>query len=162
MTNGLGVLLLTWNQAFYRYGNLNFDLLEQTVSQNISLLESYRNRDISSLSNNDEDQIEKLFCHFLDALQIETISGSIRKSPVAVAKAFHLIAPNFFPIWDKQIAHYYGCSYERNPEIKYFSFCKLIKVFANKVTGYEISQDKTLLKRIDEYNYSKYTKGWIS
>ena len=28
MANGLGVLLLTWNQAFYRYGTFDFDKLE--------------------------------------------------------------------------------------------------------------------------------------
>ena len=32
MADGLGVLLLTWNQAFYRYGSFDFDRLEQVFS----------------------------------------------------------------------------------------------------------------------------------
>ena len=31
MADGLGVLLLTWNQAFYRYGIFDFDRLEECI-----------------------------------------------------------------------------------------------------------------------------------
>jgi len=34
MANGLGVLLLTWNQAFYRYGIFDFDKLERCIDIN--------------------------------------------------------------------------------------------------------------------------------
>ena len=41
---------------------------------------------------------------------------------------------------------------------------KLMKEFVEKVRDYGVPlnyQNKTLLKLIDEFNYSKYTKGWI-
>jgi len=87
-----------------------------------------------------------------------------RKSPVAVAKALHPLAPNFFPLWDDQIAKAYGCYYNNNPAEKYIRFMKLIKEFAEKVGDYinpSNYQNKTFLKLIDEFNYSKYTKRWI-
>ena len=38
MADGLGVLLLTWNQAFYRYGLFSFDELEKCIGQNLELI----------------------------------------------------------------------------------------------------------------------------
>ena len=35
MADGLGVLLLTWNQAFYRYGIFDFDRLEECTRTQI-------------------------------------------------------------------------------------------------------------------------------
>lgn len=43
MADGLGVLLLTWNQAFYRYGSFDFEILEKCIAQNLDSLTSYRN-----------------------------------------------------------------------------------------------------------------------
>jgi len=36
MADSLGVLLLTWNQAFYRYGPFDFDALEKCISRKSS------------------------------------------------------------------------------------------------------------------------------
>jgi len=241
MADGLGVLLLTWNQAFYRYGIFNFDKLEKCITENFQKFENFRNRDISSLSNSD-DGIKDLFAKFLEALQIDTIRfsnknkkrdtkkdleiflrkigieyddsdnletlynfikndqkiknavrfiskeesnykkdyieikisklesrerktleslGLIRRSPVSVTKTLHLLAPNFFPLWDDKIARAYGCYYNKNPAEKYISFCKITKSIADKVKDYIVWSDKTLTKLIDEYNYSKYTQRWI-
>jgi hypothetical protein len=161
MANGLGVLLLTWNQAFYRYGTFDFDKLEECINENFQKIESFRNRDISSLSNSDEDDIKDLFKKFLEALQIDSGKIQGRKSPVAVAKTLHLLAPSFFPIWDDKIAKAYKCYYDKNPGEKYISFCKAIKIVADEVKNYISQSDKTLIKLIDEYNYSRYTKKWI-
>jgi len=161
MADGLGVLLLTWNQAFYRYGIFDFDKLEECITENLQKIEDFRNRDISSLSNSDEDDIKDLFNKFLEALQIESGKMQGRKSPVAVAKALHLLAPKFFPLWDDKIARAYRCYYNDNPAERYFSFCRITKVIADEVKSYISRSDKTIIRLIDEYNYSKYTKGWI-
>jgi hypothetical protein len=238
MADGLGVLLLTWNQAFYRYGIFDFDRLEKCIADNFEKINNFRNRDISSLSNSDEDDIKDLFNKLLDALQInamrfsdknkkkytkeqfvdllsrwnikydndnlrtiyesikdnQKVKGAIEflpadtksskkdyiqilisklgererttlskgtrlimKSPVAVAKTLHLLASNFFPIWDDKIARAYKCYYKENPAEKYVSFCSEIKAFADKVKNYISRSDKTLIKFIDEYNYTKCT-----
>ena len=161
MADGLGVLLLTWNQAFYRYGLFDFDNLEECIADNLQAIEGFRNRDILSLSTSDEYPIRDLFDRFLEALQIVTGKARGRQSPVAVAKALHLLAPRFFPLWDTKIAREYSCYYSESPAEKYVSFCKITKTLAQTVRNYIDRPDKTLIKLIDEYNYSKFTQGWI-
>jgi len=157
MADGLGVLLLTWNQAFYRYGAFDFGLLEEALGANMPVIESLRTRDIQSLVEADEPAIERLFLAFLDALRTER-----GKSPVAVAKALHLLAPGFLPIWDDKIAKAYACHYSRHPEKKYVAFAYKMQALARQLEGH-VPPDcgRTFLKLIDEYNYAKYTKGWI-
>lgn len=158
MADGLGVLLLTWNQAFYRYGLLDFSALEDSIARNQDELDSFRDRDILSYTLSDDDAINKLYEHFLKALQIVgdgKMAG--RKSPVAVAKALHLLAPAFFPLWDDRIASAYNCRY------KYIQFMQKMKALA-EILAPEVdlhNTGKTFLKLIDEYNYAKYTKSWV-
>src|SRR6266508_6196358 len=62
MANGLGVLLLTWNRAFYRNNDFNLDKLEKCLSASMELLKQYRNKEISSYeANYDDDNIKHLF-----------------------------------------------------------------------------------------------------
>lgn len=59
------------------------------------------------------------------------------KSPVAVAKALHLLAPHFFPLWDGRIAKSYKCYYNvDNAAEKYIWFMKLMKKFVEKAREY--------------------------
>ena len=167
VTNGLGVLLLTWNQAFYRYGEFDFDKLERCIKNNFEIIIEFRKRRIESLSSNDEFHIKTLFNELLNALSISRGKRKGRKSPVAVAKALHLLAPNFFPLWDEKISRGYHCFYDKDPAEKYTRFMYIMKEFVRKVKELYLDSDvetlksKGILKLIDEYNYSKYTKGWI-
>ena len=65
MANSMVVLLLTWNQALYRYGSFDFNKLEEAIQSGFSEIESFRSRDIVTLKNTDEPIIEKLFEIFL-------------------------------------------------------------------------------------------------
>ena len=158
MTDGLGVLLLTWNQAFYRYGIFDFDRLEKCIKINFKTINTFRNRDIFSLSQEDTKNINILFENFLNALQIGSGNMQGRKSPVAVAKTLHLLAPKFFPLWDDKIARAYNCYYDIKPAEQYFLFSNITKDMANEIQDYITGSKKPLLKLIDEYNYPKYTK----
>jgi len=160
MADGLGVLLLTWNNAFYRYGKLDFDALEKAISKNLKEIERFKSRDISGLLNTDEKDVIYLFNEFLDALKIYSKKGKEKRSPVSVAKALHLLAPDFFPLWDEQIAQEYGCRYSKTPAETYFLFCNKIKEMVGPIKNYSKSK-RGMLKLIDEYNYAKYTKGWV-
>ena len=163
MAEGLGVLVLHWNQAFYRYGPFDYDRLEQCISDNAAELESYRNRDISTYQPTADDSgIKSLFQAFLGALAICEGNVKGRSSPVAVAKAMHLLAPAFFPLWDEKIAKAYDCYYDVNPADKYINFMRKTKEIAAALAScIQIIDDKTLLKLIDEYNYAKHTKQWV-
>lgn len=163
MADSLGVLLLTWNQAFYRYGLFDFDILEECISNNQTLLNYFRLRDILNYSNNDDDSIMYLFNEFLSALKISDGKKAGTRSPVGVSKALHLLAPGFFPLWDDKIARAYGCYYRPKPERKYLVFIGMMKQIAEKLQSSVDAKthNKTLLKLIDEYNYAKYTKHWV-
>jgi len=76
MADGLGVLLLTWNQAFYRYGNFDLDKLEECIRKNLEKLEKFKGRDIITLSESDEADIKAIFNEFMKSLQIA--SGNMK------------------------------------------------------------------------------------
>ena len=158
MADGMGVLLLTWNQAFYRYGSFDFGLLEDALRTNMAVIEALRPRNIQSLVEADEPTVRRLFVAFLDALRI----AKGKKSPVAVAKALHLLAPDFLPIWDENIARAYGCYYNLHPDEKYVAFAYEMQGLARQLQEHvPPGSGRTFLKLIDEYNYAKYTKQWI-
>jgi hypothetical protein len=164
LVDALSVLLLIWNGAFYRYGSFNEDALESCLRQNQGKLCAFRARDISSFCEADEPDIEKLFRLLSQALK-RTVDGV--ESPVSAGKALHLLAPNFFPLWDQYIAPGYGCPYMGElASVAYIAFARRIRVMAAQLNA-ELASDgdarkewqlrKPLLKRIDEYNYMKYT-----
>jgi len=181
MADALGVLLLTWNQAFYRYGSFDFDMLEKWLKENIDILERLRKRDIFDLNENDLKVVRNLFESLLETLK----DPKGRKSPVAVSKVLHLLAPQLFPLWDNKIAKAYECFWYHSEAAsdKYVGFMKKIKNLAESVIQSFINAEggdrvkaikaicdrcpqnlpftKSLLKIIDEYNYSKFSKGWI-
>jgi len=164
MADSLGVLLLTWNQAFYRYGLFDFDELEKCISSNQELLNGYRKRSILSYFSDDDRPIRQLFQQFLGALEICEGKKAGAKSPVGVSKALHLLAPGFFPLWDTQIARAYSCYYAYKPIDKYLAFAGKMRQMAEELRQNGVDSQatgKTLLKLIDEYNYAKYTRGWI-
>jgi hypothetical protein len=161
VAEGLGVLLSVWNHAFYRNGPFDYDLLEQCIARNQPLLEGFRNRHILTYSPNDECSIRLLFQEFLEALQICEGKCKGRRTPVGVAKALHLLGPAFFPLWDEKIARAYGCYYNGDALAQYMAFFVKTKAIAEALTDDIRVDDKTLLKLIDEYNYAKYTKGWV-
>jgi hypothetical protein len=161
MADAVATLLLIWNRGFYRFGDLNLTRTTQCISKNMRLIDSLRPKSIFDLVESDRPDINRLFKSFLDALSI-TVDGKIRRSPVATAKVLHLLAPDFLPLWDERIAIKYKCRYTSDPDGKYFQFCDLSKDVAEAVKGIRvIPEGKTLLKLIDEYNYARFTKGWI-
>jgi hypothetical protein len=157
MSDALGVLLLTWNQAFYRYGLMDFEVLEKCLIDNWKTIESLHDRNILSYTPADDETIGNLYNQFLEALQICDGKSKGRKSPVSVAKALHLLAPAFFPLWDDKIAKQYECHYDYIPFIR-----KMKDIAAPLAPEVDVQKEgRTLLKMIDEYNYSKFTKEWI-
>ncbi|GAI70151.1 unnamed protein product, partial [marine sediment metagenome] len=87
----------------------------------------------------------------------------VKRSPVSVSKCLHLLAPNFFPLWDRKIAQEYKCGYVKRPNEQYYFFCEKAKHISAIIKDYKECKrsGKSILKLLDEYNYAKYTKGWI-
>jgi hypothetical protein len=161
MVDALTVLLLTSNTAFYRDGMFDQNRLEQFLVGRWDSLTGFRDREIMSLTDGDRAVIKKLFHGLHVALQLTEGKNRGRRNPVAVAKTLNLLAPRFFPLWDYEIANYYGCEYAENPADAYLQFCSTLKRIAIDLASLVPSSPKSLLKQIDEYNYVKYTMGWI-
>jgi len=169
LVDALSVLQLVWNGAFYRYGGFNKQALEDCLRQNYGLLGAFRDREILSCTEADEPDIKRIFQSLLDALR-NTANG--KRSAVSAGKALHLLAPNFFPLWDRYIAYAYRCPYNEKPSAAYLAFTQRIRPFAIQISNELATEEsprklwlseKPLLKRIDEYNYMKYTVpelGW--
>jgi hypothetical protein len=161
MAEGISKLIRSWNRF---YANFNFDRLVNCIEINLPMLNEFRNRNIGSLSADDNEEIKQIFNQFLDALKRKSDN---QKSAVSVAKAFGLLAPDFLPIWDSTIAWRYGCLYifAEMAAPEYVAFCWKMKEMAEKVRDYECvrnpNPNRSLLKMIDEYNYSKFTGMWI-
>jgi hypothetical protein len=157
MADSIGVFLLTWNNSYYRYGSFDFGMLETCLSNNMSILTEYRAKTILEYTEADDPHIKYLFETFLPALA----RPGAPNCAVSVAKSLHLLAPGFFPLWDKNIAVAYRCDYSRHPIEKYIAFLRISQSIARNLQAAMELGGKTALKLIDEYNYAKYTKKRI-
>lgn len=157
MAKGVSWLMRSWNRF---YSNFDFDVLTECIKRNVETLEGFRNKDIQSFSGSDCEKISLLFDEFLHALR-RSRDGA--KSAVSVAKALSVLCPHFFPLWDSHIVEHYDCWYfPETAAPRYIKFCNKMKLLAARVESFVPQpDDRSLLKRIDEYNYSKYTRGWI-
>lgn len=154
VAEALAVLLQTWNRMFYRYRKFNsqhFADIERLLHDYHSELMGYRQRSIESFSQADEAQVVRLFRDF------EAVLG-----PVGAAKCLHLLAPRFFPLWDRAIAAAYRLPLQGKGENaeRYCRFMKKVKEQVERLGG-EKAIGRNPLKAIDEYNYCKYTKKWM-
>jgi hypothetical protein len=155
VAEAIAVLLQTWNGSYYRFHKIekgkHFADVEDLLRVHLRILESCRDRSIDTLDNREETVIGDLFDAF------ESILG-----PVGAAKALHLLAPRFFPLWDRAIAKAYGLPLRQagfNRE-RYWAFMLKAEEQCRNLDR----EDQSIwnpLKWIDEYNYSKYTKGWL-
>ena len=161
MADALIVILLAWNAPLYKYGLFDQNRLEKFLVEHWDVVASFRNREVTSLAHEDHVVIRRLFTGLHKALQFRRGNGQGQRSPIAVAKALHLLAPRFFPLWDFEIANRYGCDYSEKPAEGYLQLCCTFKQIAVTLASLIPPTSKSLLKQIDEYNYAIYTKGWI-
>jgi hypothetical protein len=152
MADAIWPVLCDWHADFYRRGQGDPTAIAQGIERKISLLDGFRNRTVDTLSTTDEPKIRELFWTFQKATG-RTNRNGFSASPVGAAKALHLLCPNFLALWDNAIADLYGCS--EHEAFDYAKFCRLMKEFAAVVRPYLASpDDRSVLKRIDEYNWS--------
>ena len=155
LTEAVAVVLLTWNRRFY-IGKETPDFDAQHIKDIDGLLgrygdalAGYRARSIESLREDEQATIESMFDDF------DRILG-----PVGAAKALHVLAPRFFAIWDRSVAQaasLYLKKRGRNATL-YWRWMLLTQSVCQDVGG-EAVWGPGLLKRIDEFNYCRYTLG---
>jgi hypothetical protein len=153
----LAVLLQSWNMSYYRYhGGFNakhFGEIERLLTRHNGSLISYRQRSLEGFNAIDEGEVKKVFKNF------ELVLG-----PVGAAKGLHLLAPRFFPLWDRTIAQKHGCSmWPRgfNGD-RYCRFMMIAKEQIKSLGGAETVErvmGRNALKALDEHHYCK-AMGW--
>jgi hypothetical protein len=159
MAAGIGLLLKSWHKAFYRFGPYDATRLAACIEENMAMLGTLRERAIDSFAPDDEPIVRSLFSVFTAALRGG--KKGQQESTVATAKAMHLLAPGFLPLWDNSIAGAYDqiLMWPTN----YIAFCWQMKELASAVQRYVANpDDRTILKRVDEFNYAVYTKRWVN
>ncbi len=152
LAESLAVLLQTWNMAYYRYhpfDQAHFVDLERIFTKHRQTLDTFWQRSIEDFSLADETAIKIVFKGF------EQVLG-----PVGASKSLHLLAPKFFPLWDRTIASNYGLALQARGwnAPGYCRFMEITKGQVNSLGGEE-KLKRNPLKAIDEYNYCK-AKGW--
>jgi len=60
ISNAIGILLLIWNSAFYRFGRLNYCLIQCAINLHREKLEELRKRDISELREDMKDEVSQI------------------------------------------------------------------------------------------------------
>lgn len=149
----VAVLLQTWNGQYYRFHPFDtnhFNAIDRVVTSNRIALDGSRSRAITSMTTDEFDTIAELFTAF------ELVLG-----PVGAAKALHLLAPGFFPLWDREITKGYGI-YLGNAGQNAFEYVRFMTTVVSQICHICPSGNPDgLLKRIDEFNYCRFTKGWL-
>ncbi len=149
VAQALAVLLQTWNVSFYRFrgGFHEEDLrkIEALLVNHSAMIELYRHRSITSLASDEEDGLRMVFSCF------ENVLGA-----VGTAKCLHLLAPQFFPLWDRAIAKAYHVNLNRETSDGYINFMRIAKEQCRVLTE-QGAPWPDLLKAIDEYNYCTFT-----
>jgi hypothetical protein len=154
VAEALAVLLQTWNKARYQYrkfDDAHFARIEELLDEHRTALTAYRKRKIDSLTSTDQEGVSVTFQDF-----------EVDLGPVGAAKTLHLLAPGLFPLWDRAIAKAYGLSFAKagfNGK-RYWEFMLLTRQQCDELRAQGHSCENPL-KAIDEYNYCRYTKGWL-
>ena len=153
LSEALAVLLQTWNEAYYRYSKFDeahFAQIEELLDRHREQLRMWRARHLTQLTPSDRDHVETVFKDF------ESVLG-----PVGAVKSLHLLAPRFFPLWDRKIAAHYVSELKRrgNNSQMYWDFMVITQSQVRHLG--EAEDEGRVLKSIDEFNYCRYTKGWM-
>jgi hypothetical protein len=154
ITDAVAALLQTWNRNYYRYHEFDaahYNEISRVIQDHPEVVSNLRQRNIGSLTTGDEPIVLSVFTDFEEVLD-----------PVGAAKCLHLLAPDFFPLWDRAIAEAYGIYLGKRGKNgkKYYRFMEITR---NQVL--RLRKDgkgkKHLVKSIDEFNYCRYTLGVI-
>jgi hypothetical protein len=190
MASAIADLLRLWHQYFYRFGDFSQSHIKQCIDDKLKIIHMFKSLNIRDLSFKEIEikNINELFSGFLNATA-GTNSRFTRRSPTAVSKVLNLLAPKCFPLWDKAISLQYDCwwVYSDFGFTEYIKFMRISKQQciglvtrysrSNNIQNLDMAEQKliqdcqsvsnisyrpSLLKLIDEYNYAKFTKGWIT
>jgi hypothetical protein len=153
LAESLAVLLQTWNAQYYRFhGKFTSQRLAAIgalLETHMSALTAYRQQRLGD-ADVKADHVSSLFTDFEREL-----------GPVGAAKALHLLAPRYFPLWDRAIADKTYHLSLKSPAAR--SYIKLIRAVRSEIEtcgGWQaFAENENPVKLIDELNYCTATLG---
>jgi len=148
VVEGLAVLLQSWNLGYYRRAGHRFDeahyeAIGELLKSNQDDLDRLRERSIETLADGDRPMVERLFDRAVAVL-----------GPVGSAKALHLLAPRWFPIFDNYILKAFQV-WGRDGRA-YWRFMTAIKAQVQMVGG-EGAAGANVVKALDELSFCRFT-----
>jgi hypothetical protein len=156
ISEAIAVLLQTWNREYYRFHEFNaqhFTDINNLLSSQRAILSTARKNVIQKLdssNNTTATTVKQTFRKF------ELVLG-----PVGAAKSLHLLAPDYFPLWDRAIARAYvgnlGKAGTNGP--RFWQMMCYASQQAQVLIGSGFTANP--LKAIDEFNYCHFSRGWI-
>ena len=156
MADAIWPWLRNWHSEFYMYGDGDAKAIASAIEKDFTIIDKLRDREIGTLTAADTPAISRLFWKFAVAAGRQNKKGR-QSTPVGAAKILHSLCPNFLPMGDDKIFGYYGCELDENG---YLKFCRIAKQFAAGAKSFLADpDDRSVLKRIDEFNYSYITEG---
>lgn len=150
--DAIAVFLQSWNRSLYRFRPFtekHYARLESLLESTRTTMARYRRREIKNLTERDHVPVKRLFAQYENVL-----------FPVGASKALHMLAPRFFPLWDRSIASGYGLALSvrgTNAE-KYWRFMQIARLQTLWMGKGNVGHNP--LKILDEYNYCVYKLGW--
>ena len=151
-------LIDEWNHYYLRF---SLRSLADCISTHQAIIEGYRDRDITSLRDDDDPQIILLHMEVMTSMRRRK-DGS--KGSASTSQGLHLLCPRFFPMWNRGIAKVFRARYsspgdDREP---YCKFCHRMAATAGRIKGSMPPDDpKTAVKRIHEFAWA-VSHGWTS
>jgi len=145
---GIILLLIVWNGL--RATNEHFEGIQRVLREKAPIIGQFAVRSISGMNDTDQSAVTGLFQAFDDLPDI---------GATGAAKTIHLLAPDFFPLWDKSIAE----AYSSHDADGYWDFMKTTKTQYQSIMPDPplCVDDVGLLKLLDEYNFCKYKLGLL-
>jgi len=150
IADAIAAFLKSWNKVYYRWRpakarTLVADL-QQLITEQLDALGAFFGRSLTELADSDRPPVLRLFSSF-----------EAKLDAVGTAKALNLLVPSFFPLWDNAIAYQSGVLSDSRG---YFLFMALTAHQVRNLAG-KLPERLDPLKTLDEFNYCRFTKGWM-
>lgn len=152
IVKGQDFLLQTWHCYYYHFRPQQTierpAVLRALLDRHWDTILALRPRDIRTFIAADNPAIQRLFSAY-----------SMKLGPVGASKALSLAAPHLLPMWDNNIAS--GCNTYPD-ESNYLPWMRRFKRQAQALgdaPGW--AQGLSVPKLIDEWNYCRFTRGWL-
>jgi hypothetical protein len=149
----IDLLMRVWNAQSPYTWKLTLDAIATLLAQTAQARAAFDDRDIASLAADEVPAVGAIYGDFRAVL-----------GPVGAAKALGLLHPRVFPLWDTAIGvAYIGHKWSQDlaPPAYYQTFVGYCAEQCTTAVN-EAAFGPTLLKRLDEWNFCVWTKGWLA